>query len=661
MVVVGIDSGGTFTDAVVWDGEHYRSTKVPSTPANPANAVWSATATVGGDLCYVMVHGTTVATNAILTCGGAKTAFVTTRGFRDMLHIGRQTRRTLYDLAPDQTPAVVDAASCFEVAERTDYTGTIRAAPDAGELERLVRQVRRSRCNAVAICLLHAYANPANEAAVKATLARALPDLYITASHEVAPEFREYERASTTSLNAYVGPMMRDYLGELDEFDLIGPSRRLLRVMHSNGGVMSPHDASKRPVTTVLSGPAAGAMMAAAVGRMSGFPKLITFDMGGTSTDVALVDGTASVRQAGEIAGMPIRIPMLDIHTVGAGGGSIAWVDEAGALNVGPQSAGADPGPASWSGGESFTVTDANLLLDRLPPLHYAGPRPLLDVWATNAGKPLATRLNIPLRGLSDAVVRTVNANMARAIRHVSVARGCNPAEFALLAFGGSGPLHACSLAELVGCPVVIIPPRPGVLSAMGLVHADVTAESVLGVGLGLSKSDLEIQFRLAKRAACERAREAGASVKSLITERFADVRLEGQSHELTVPVKTTRNIDRVFLNEYSRKFGCPLSDLAGAKTEVTAVRVRATSAVAEPSKLTTDHLVPDVGNPSAVFHASREAVHRWLVDRADLATGDIVEGLCVITQMDCAGFVNPGWRGEVDRFQNLILRRTAS
>jgi N-methylhydantoinase A len=494
VAVLGVDVGGTFTDAVLIDGGELRTAKV-ATAARQEDSVLAAARAVAATTVERFTHGTTVATNALLEHKGARTAFVTTAGFDHMLQLRRQNRAQLYRLCAAHPDPVVPLERCFGVRERM--------GPD-GELEPLdLESIPELDAEAIAVCLLFSFRDPSHERAVADELRGRFPEAHVVASHEVAPEFREYERASTTAADAYLGPTLAEYLRALrDRCTAAGlPEPHVLR---SSGGVATLDEAARHASWALLSGPAGGVVGAARIAEQAGFADAIAFDMGGTSTDVCLITGGAAERSVERtIAGLPIRLPSVDVHTVGAGGGSIAWIDAGGALRVGPESAGADPGPACYGrGGNRPTVTDANLLLGRLPRQLADGLE--LDVEAAERA----------LDGLVPAdVIDVVNAEMLRALRVVSVERGRDPAELALVAFGGAGPLHGCALAEALGTETVLVPESAGVLSALGLAVSDERRDHV--------RSEVR---RLAE-------------VRELPSEGEADLRYLGQSFELTVPL----------------------------------------------------------------------------------------------------------------------------
>ncbi len=476
-ILVGVDTGGTFTDIVLLQEGEIRIHKVLSTPDDPSSAILQGLAQLGvaQDL-DVLVHGSTVATNAVLEHKGAVTGLITTAGFRDVLEIGRQTRPRLYAINVQKVPPLVPRSLRLEVNERLNERGEVLVELDEASLYEAIRTLQEAGVEAVAISLLFSFTNPAHERIVTEAVRAA--SLYVSPSYEVLPEFREYERTSTVVLNAYVGPLIDRYLARL-ESEL--SQHTVLRIMQSNGGSILSSTARREAARTLLSGPAAGVVGAAFVAKMSGFTQTITLDIGGTSTDVALVNGSISETTDGAIGGYPTKLPMIDIHTVGAGGGSIAYFDTGGALRVGPVSAGANPGPAAYGrGGTEATVTDANLVLGRLLPEAFLGGTMSLD--SRRAHEVVAHIAEHWVHTVEEAalgIIRVVNANMEAAIRLISVERGCDPRQFTLVAFGGAGPLHACELAAALGIPRVLIPTTPGVLSALGMLTADTLKDYV--------------------------------------------------------------------------------------------------------------------------------------------------------------------------------------
>ncbi|MDW8317979.1 MAG: hydantoinase/oxoprolinase family protein, partial [Anaerolineae bacterium] len=665
---IGIDIGGTFTDFVLFDeaAGSLRTYKRLSTPHDPAEAVLAGLADLGLSprnenrlRGLEIVHGSTVATNALLERKGAAIAFVATSGFRDLLAIGRQNRTRLYDFLADRPEPLAPAERCFEVVERVDCRGQVVTPLDDAALARLAEQVVASGAEAAAVCLLFSFANPAHEQRVGRALAAA--GLLVSLSSEILPEFREYERASTTAINAYVAPVLDRYLGRLAA--RLGGAE--FRVLQSNGGSIRAHQARREAVRSILSGPAGGAVGAFYVAQAAGFPRVLTFDMGGTSTDVSLCDGGIRVTSEGEVGGLPVRIPIVDIHTVGAGGGSLAQVDAGGALQVGPQSAGADPGPACYGrGGVLPTVTDANLVLGRLPADRFLGGAMPLDASAAEAALArLAEAASLtPLPGLSPAqtaalgVVQVANAHMERALRVISVQRGHDPADFALLSFGGAGGLHASALARSLGVATVIVPPLASTLSAFGMLAADVVKDYVQTVMLPgtVAFDELEGLMRpLAQRGLAEVAAE-GVPVERITLAPQLDVRYRGQAYELTVPLSPA--FADAFHAEHARAYGYSYPD---APLEVVNLRLVAVGSVPRPPLPTAEPGKPD---PAAAYLDTRPVVLDDglaavpFFDGAALRPGHRLTGPALVVYPDTTVLLHPGDRAAVDRHLNLIV-----
>ena len=563
---VAIDSGGTFTDCVTLRDGQLVAVKVFSTPRDPGQAVLEGLRRLGAAPDAVVRHGTTVGTNAMLEGKGARVAFVTTWGFEDTISIGRQARPRLYDWHQPQPPCLVPAALRFGITERVSAEGERLIAPDPEELRRLVELIRASGAEAVAISLLFSFANPENEREVAGALSSL--GLPLSISHRILPEFREYERASTVVANAYLAPKVGGYLAALASAieGISGEGR--LEVMQSSGGVISARQAAAEPVRTVLSGPAGGVVGAYKLARAAGFERILAFDMGGTSTDVSLVDAAAGFRIGNEssVAGIPLAVPMLDIHTAGAGGGSIARFDAGGMLRVGPESAGADPGPICYGTGTESTVTDANLVLGRLDstsflggavPLHFERSRRLM----LEAKGAIAT-----VEEFAEGILRVIETTMAKAIRVISIERGFDPRDFTLVAFGGGGPVHACSLARALRVPRVLVPALPGALSAVGILLADTIREYSRTVMLPADAA-LEAYFAELESAGAEDFRREGLAGES---HRSVDLRYRGQGYELNVPFSPQMTADFHELHRLRYGFADPARAM-----EVVNVRVR--------------------------------------------------------------------------------------
>ncbi|MCS6860588.1 MAG: hydantoinase/oxoprolinase family protein [Abditibacteriales bacterium] len=667
---IGIDTGGTFTDLILYaessDGQPRLLThKVPSTPPDFSAGVLRGlrellTGAALGQVRYDLIHGSTVATNALLERKGAKTALVTTRGFRDVLEIGRQTRAEIYNLNVERPAPLVSRPLRLEVTERVDAQGNVLTPLRASEVERVLDRLERRGVESVAVCLLFSFLHPQHEQRI-AALARKR-GFFVSASCEVLPEFREYERTSTTVVNAYVSPVMSRYLSQLASAAQQEGAAHV-RIMQSNGGSISAQAAGARAVHTLLSGPAAGVLGALHVARqaLGERPNLITFDMGGTSTDVSLCVGDVRVTTEGSVGGLPVRVPMMDIHTVGAGGGSIACVDAGGALRVGPQSAGADPGPVCYGKGEQVTVTDANLILGRIDPERFLGGRMRLDVERTRAF--MSSWVQAFMRGLevSDAaraIVRVVNSNMERAMRVISVERGYDPREFTLLSFGGAGGLHACALAESLRIPRVLIPVHPGLLSAWGCVASDVVKDFARTVMLPASERasrGVRSVFAALEREGVGTLRREGFAPNDIVLMRSLDLRYVGQSYEITTPfagnvAATVQTFHRLHEQHYGH---CAPDE----PVEIVTARVRAVGRVRPPRLQPIERGTADAR--AAIVTRRRLGVTSevaTIYDREQLKAGNAIIGPALVVEPYATTLVPPRWRGTVDRWGNILL-----
>ena len=650
-LTIAIDTGGTFTDCVYRIGNRIRVLKLPSTPDDPSRAILEAVHKIANLVATPTIevrHGTTVATNALLERKGARVAFVTTAGFEDTLAIARQARPDLYDWNHHRPAPITDL--CFGIPERIGPDGKVLRAPTPAALDQLRRDIRKSNAESIAVSLLFSFANPAHEQAVAAALASLR--LPISLSHHILPEFREYERGSTVALNAYLAPRLQHYINALER-GLAKQSARL-SIMQSSGGILSAASAAREPVRTILSGPAGGVIGALSVARAARIDRILTFDMGGTSTDVALLDATREppTSTEGQVAGLPVGVPMLDIHTAGAGGGSLAWMDTAGALQVGPQSAGAIPGPACYGRGESATVTDANLALGRLHPDHFLGGVMRLDqARAHKALSAIPTRSFATLEHLAEGILRVANARMESALRRVSVERGHDPRTFTLLAFGGAGPLHACSLAESLGIRRVLIPAAPGALSALGILDADLRREFSRTVMLAPGAPQITQVFGDLEAEA--RAAFTAEGVRPAFT-RSADLRYHGQGFELRVDwsAHAVAHFHRLHAQSYG------YADPTRA-VEIVTLRVQAIARSRKPRHTRTSLAKPDASHAQIASHRIFEE-GRWrsaaLYDRAKLGPGNHFTGPAVITELSSTTYLPTGWTAAVDPLSNLLL-----
>jgi N-methylhydantoinase A len=676
-IIVGIDVGGTFTDIVAVDitkgASHYF--KLPSTRENPATAALEGfrrvleIAAAPPASVSSFTHGTTVATNAILEGRHAKTAYVTTAGFRDILELARQRRPHLWNLDKPKPSPVALRDARLEIDERLDASGAIiRPLTDEG-IATLLQQLGQTGAQAVAVCLLHSYANPAHEQQIAEAIRKAFPDIFVCSSSEVVGEFREYERFCSTVLNAGLLPVMDRYLGALQEGvrDLGTPAP--VAVMQSNGGTMSATAARERPISTFLSGPAAGVVGAIAVGRSVGQERFVTFDMGGTSTDVCLVEqSTAPIRRDQVVAGMPVRTPTVDIHTVGAGGGSIAWVDDGGLLKVGPQSSGARPGPACYGhGGTEPTVSDANVLLGRLNPVGLLDGRLEVDLSAAERALDdrIGERLGLDRETAAIGILEIVNANMVQAIRVVSVERGHDPRDFALMAFGGAGPLHAADIAAELGIDTVIIPARPGLLCAQGLLHSDRRADFSRTRIMPLSSGAAASLQRLAEELDemldgwC---RSEGLTAQSVSCDYTADLRYLGQDFELIVPFTRQALSEEGFVRSLIETFNAVHLEHYGYASpekavEIVAMRLRA---IAPAPSLPATPRPPISGDAligeRSVWFKDAGRLMTPIYDRARLGAGSILEGPALLEQMDSTTVVPPGMHFQVMDGGDIVM-----
>jgi len=679
--VLGIDVGGTFTDLVMIrlaDGKAFLH-KTPSTPADPSIAmergiteILASASAKPSEVSY-FGHGTTVATNALIEGKTANTALITTQGFRDILEIRRQRQPHNYNIRIPKPLPPVPRHLRREMNERTFLMGRENIAPSRVELDRHIAALKEADVASVAVVFVHSYQNPTHEQDVVGWLREALPGKFICASHEVLAEFREYERTSTTVLNAALGPVMSRYLDQLEtRVKNLGLGAKP-NIQQSNGGFASPREAGHRPICTLASGPAAGVIGAVDLSRRAGYGDLITFDVGGTSTDVCLIEGSVPlIAREREVAGYPVRFPMIDVHSVGAGGGSIAWIDDGGFLQVGPRSAGADPGPVCYArGGKEPTVTDANVLLGRLNPEALLNGR--MPIRADLARDAIATKIARPL-GISveeaaEGILTILNETMVRAIRVITVEQGYDPRKFALLAFGGAGPLLATPLARELGLSTIIVPPGPGLLCALGLLVADARRD--------FSRTRIVPLKNGAATAIGEAARELSAQAERWYAEEniapaaralewAADLRYLGQSHEITLPMPlgpadkhAVAHLAEGFGKEHSRLYGYA----ADAPVELVTMRLTARASVSRPPLEVKAHAA---GDAATAVRRSRQVhfpgvgfVTCPIYDRDGIPEGIATAGPAVIEQMDTTTIVLPGQKFERDRTGNLILQST--
>ncbi len=652
-IVVGIDTGGTFTDFIYKKGKSWRVFKLPSTPQNPAEAIIKGLKKIGGEKRKI-THGTTVATNTLLERKGARVAFITNKGFKDILHIGRQNRLKLYSFKVEKPKPLVERELLFELSCRVNSKGEVVEEVKEEELLNLVKLLREKKAESVAVSFLFSFFNPSCEEKVKEFLEK--EGFLVSISSQVVNEIREYERSSTTVVNAYVMPKMKAYLENIKSSLKEGDT---LKIMQSNGGVISLETAVKQPVRTVLSGPAGGVMGAWSVAKTAGFKKVITFDMGGTSTDVSLVDGRPQITTSWEISGIPITVPMVKVHTVGAGGGSIAWIDRGGALRVGPLSAGAEPGPVCYGkGGREITITDANLFLGRLDEEFFLGGKmKLRKDLITEPLKELSKKLGVSPLEVADAVIKIANAKMEKAIRVISLEKGYSLKEFTLVSFGGAGGLHSAYLAKALNIPKVLIPKDPGILSAFGMVMSDVVKDYSRSVMLSEKEATYsklkEVIDSLAELAVKELKLE-GFSEDELLLFPTLDVRFKGQSFELSVP----------FCKEFKEKFVELHKELYGyaheREIEVVNCRLRAVGKTEKP-EIEELKEVPS-GLPESALLKTKKVFfeEEWLetpvVSREKLFPGVKFKGPALIVEYSSTILLPPWGELCVDKFNNLLI-----
>ena len=692
---LGVDIGGTFTDATLINEEtgEIRVGKVPSTPQDPSHGFMEAThrilreADVSPDEVGYVVHGTTVATNSIIEGKVARTGFITTDGFRDLLEIQRQIRPSLYDLHFEKPRPLTPRYLCFGVPERLDAQGNVLTPLDESAVRNAADQLRQEDVESIAVCFLHAYINPSHEKRTGEILREVLPNTIISLSSEVAPEFREYFRASTTVINASIRPVVGRYLQSIETRLRAEGLEAELLVMQSSGGVFTFEAASEKPVFMVESGPAAGVIAATYLGTTLECPDVISFDMGGTTAKAGLIqNGTPTITKDYEVgtaaqtgvgasrgAGYPIRTPVIDLVEIGAGGGSIAWVDSGGVLRVGPQSAGADPGPVCYgAGGTEPTITDANLVLGRLNPSFFLGGEIELDVEAARQAiqEKCADPLKLDLVEAAHGIVEIANAAMVNALRLVSVQRGYDPRDFVLTAFGGAGPVHANRLAAEIDAPTTVIPMSPGTTSAMGLLVTDLKHDYSTTLIQHIDQLDtaaVEETYRELEAQGGASLEREGVRPEDINFLRQVDTRYIGQSYELTVPLPAEQldasKIDRVleqFHIEHDRAYGysAPSEPVEFVNLRLTAIGKIAKPRLRELEGDNTDIAAAQKATRSVYFAESHGYVECPIYDRYRLGPDCVLTGPAIVEEIDSTTVIHPGYSAQVDRFGNLILTR---
>jgi N-methylhydantoinase A len=672
---VAVDVGGTFTDLIVHDEESgsVAVAKTASIPHDPAAAIMAALnkAEIAPSEMAFFAHGSTVGTNALITRRLPRTAVVATEGFRDVHEIRRGTKPDLWDAYSDVAPPYVKRRDRFEVPERIDYAGTVLTDLDEEAARRVARKIRERGYESVAVTFINAYMNGEHETRMKAIVEEEAPGVFVCTSHEILPEVFEHERFSTTIINACLAPVVSRYLANLTDSLREGKYEGDVLVLHSGGGVMTAEAISRNAARIAVSGPAAGAMAGAFFARQCGFDNAISLDMGGTSADISLMYG-GEVRVANEWSvefGYPIMFPSIEIVTIGAGGGSVAWIDQGGSLRNGPQSMGADPGPAAYQrGGEEATNTDANLVLGRLNPKGLLGGAMLLDKDAAEraVSEKVAGPLGYDAVHAADAIIRVANANMADAVRLISIRRGYDPRDFCLVAFGGAGSVHAAHLARELDIPAVVVPPYPGITSALGCLLLDVRHDlfrTYLTTAEGASSEALEAEFEKLEGEARERLAVEGITGGRVQLRRLMDMRYVGQWRSLTVPVSTPlgENLDASlerFHAEHQREYSFSDPDQA---VEIYGLRVVGLGLVDKPEfpklESTGDLAAAKTAERPVYFGEVGGFLDTAIYDRAALPAGARFDGPAIVEQMDSTVVIPPDWRAEVDEYGNIVLR----
>lgn len=676
---IGIDVGGTFTDVCIFDEQSGKILiyKLSSTNKDPSTAIIDGINTImeennllKSDINY-LVHGTTVGTNAAIQRTGAKTGLLTTSGFRDIVEIARQTRPSLYDLTEDKPEQLIKRRLRKEVDERILHDGSIYKKIDVEEAKKPVTELIEEGIESIAVCFLHSYINPEHEKVIKNIINETYPNVFVSISSEVLPEYREYERLSTTILNSYIGPVVSDYINRFENNLKNNGIDVNPYISQSSGGTMSTSTTKKNPVRTALSGPSAGVSGAIYVSELAGFENIITLDMGGTSTDVCLIqDLKANSATGKKVAGFPVNLPMIDIHAVGAGGGSIAWIDSGGVLKVGPHSAGAEPGPVSYGlGGEEPTVTDANILLRRLNPKEILGGKMKVDSAGAHQAvdNKLAKPLNMENNEVAQGIIKVINSNIMRAVRVVSVERGHNPRDFTLVAYGGAGPLHAVDVARELGMKTVLIPESPGILCALGLLVADLKMDYVqtkIMMADSTNLNDIQIELKKLDSKAGKWFEKENIEESHRIVNRSLNMRYKGQNYELSVQLtgeleneaQLNQIIDR-FHKTHEKRYG-----YANYKEEVQIVNFR-TVVSAEKKKVSLKKYKTDsesgkgiVDKRNVYFEECDGYVETNIYDRNLIGVGEEIQGPCIIEQLDSTIVVPPNVTAKMDEYRNIIL-----
>ncbi len=656
-MIIGVDTGGTFTDIIFIDNNQWKTYKLLSTPWNPSEAVLNGIKEIlnnKNNLNNEIVHGSTVATNTLIERNGAITAIITNKGFEDVIEIGRQNRSKVYDLHYKRPKCLVSRENRFGIKGRINYMGVEIEPLDREEIVTIISELIDRKVESVAVCLLFSFLNPEHELFIRDKLKSS--GIYFSLSHKILTEYREYERFSTTVVNSYVGPKMSKYISLLKNG--LGSNNRL-RIMQSNGGSISAELAAEEAVRTIFSGPAGGVVGAFEISKKAGFTKIITFDMGGTSTDVSLIDENISITTESKISGVSIKTPMIDIHTVGAGGGSIVYLDSGGSLRVGPYSAGADPGPICYGKGKKITVTDANLYLGRLIPEYFLDGK--MPIYKERIKKPfydIAKKLKLDPIELAEGIISVANSNMQKAIRAISIERGYNPKDFVLFSFGGAGGMHSAFLAKLLNIPKVIIPENPGLLSAIGMLMSDVIkdySKTIMKAHNKIDRNGLLQLFYKIEKDAIEDMLKQGFSKKDLSIERYLDMRYENQSYEIIVPF--VKDYINAFHNLHQRLYGYKKSH---SNIQIVNLRIRIKGITKKPFIKEYDISHEKVmhnailNEKKAIFFGKSYSVP--IIKRKALLPGNNIKGPAIIVEYSSTIVIPPFSNAYVDRYKNIII-----
>ncbi len=653
MVLVGIDTGGTFTDFVFKEGDRWGVYKLLSTASNPAEAVLRGIRHIAGRGNIQIVHGSTVATNAILERKGAVTALITNKGFEDVIEIGRQNRKDLYNLFFRKPDPLVPEKLRFGINCRINCFGEVVKEIKEAEIIEVAEKLMAAKVESAAVSFLFSFKNPAHEKKVGEVLSK--QGISVSLSHEILPEFREYERTSTTVINGYVSPKMKTYIEDIARET--GTIR--LRVMQSNGGSISGETAIRESVRTILSGPAGGVVGAFEIGKTAGHKKLITFDMGGTSTDVSLIDKKLPFTTESVIAQFPLKVPMLGIHTVGAGGGSIAHIDSGGSLKVGPESAGSDPGPICYGHGRRITVTDANLFLGRIVPDRFLGGN--MKLYPENLKsffRKMGKSIGLNEIELAEGILSVANAVMERAIRVISVERGFDPADFTLFSFGGAGGMHAVFLASLLNIPRVFIPRNPGILSAIGMMMANIIKDYSQTVMLEPQTGDQETISRLfmpLEKNGLNGLIQENVNHNGIVLEKYLDMRYRGQAYEITVPFE--KNFIESFHRLHQKSYGYCNRERT---VEIVNIRLRAKGRTQKPvlpkSTVFSERVASEalIDTRAVVFDGQK--IKTDIISREKLVSGNIIEGPSLLVEYSSTTVIPPHVSGKVDEYGNILI-----